>query len=538
MSRFCGQRAQEGFAWADGVRSGVSVRGLLSGVVRVFALVAGVVALAAPAAAGGPAVVQPDLWPILPIQASGLPSVFVDPYEQPGLVVYRFDAVIWNGGGALDVCHLPTGEVMQILWPAGTPTDTNAHNACPGLGGVDRAPFGAVLVTEHSVWHFEHAARYELLLPGGGSRLIEKVGFCLVDTYNTLGIIAYFSGTGWCGGIYGRMGISPQIGDIYTSRNSVQWIDVTGLRPGLYTLRATVNPANQLIESNTANNVLDEVRAIPGAIANDVTLTTPPGTPATIALSGSVVAPEINAIKHDSCSYYSASCYIDALDDGSLTFAIVAPPQHGTLSTIATLNDTSATVTYTPNPGYTGADTFTYTTKDSRNLTSLPATTSLGVGASAPAPPGKSPAPPLPEPPSDPDGKTKPKRTLLTGTRFADVVRGTRAAEIYRLFRGADKVRAGGGSDVVFAGPGRDLVRGGPGNDELYGGPGRDILIGGPGNDTINARDGRRDRVRCGPGIDTVIIDRVLDRMEDDCEIVELIELAHEHEHEDHGYAG
>jgi hypothetical protein len=35
-----------------------------------------------------------------------------------------------------------------------------------------------------------------------------------------------------------------------------------------------------------------------------------------------------------------------------------------------------------------------------------------------------------------------------------------------------------------------------------------------------------------------VIIDRVLDRVEDDGEIVELVELAHEHEHGDHGYAG
>jgi hypothetical protein len=382
---------------------------------------------------------------------------------------------------------------MQVIWPGGVPTDTSAFSG-PGLGGQNRTPAGATLV-HTDAWRLEHAARYELLLPEGGSRVIEKVQYCLVDTYNPRSSLQYFSGTGWCQGSYGRMGISPQVGDLYTSRNPVQWIDITGLRPGLYTLRATANPLNALVESSTANNVLDHVRPIPGAIANDISHSLPQNTPTAITLSGSVIAPEIKAVKNDTCSYYNHTCYIDALSNRSLVFALATPPQHGTLSTITPLDDTSATLTYTPTPGYIGSDNFTYTTTDSRNLTSIIATVSLGIGSTAPPPPQLPPAPPLPEPSASPTGPARIKRTVLTGTRFADIVVGTRAHEIFRLRRGSDRVRAGRGSDVVFAGPGRDVARGGPGADELYGGAGRDVLIGGRGNDTIHAGDGRRDRI-------------------------------------------
>ena len=43
--------------------------------------------------------------------------------------------------------------------------------------------------------------------------------------------------------------------------------------------------------------------------------------------------------------------------------------------------------------------------------------------------------------------------------------------------------------------------------DRLDGGGGRDVLNGGHGNDVIDARDGRRDLVRCGPGIDLALVD-------------------------------
>src|SRR5207248_365286 len=54
-------------------------------------------------------------------------------------------------------------------------------------------------------------------------------------------------------------------------------------------------------------------------------------------------------------------------EGATLTYQIVAPPQHGALGSLA-----GAFVVYTPAPGFHGADRFTYSASD-------------GVSASAPA---------------------------------------------------------------------------------------------------------------------------------------------------------
>ncbi|HYG78294.1 MAG TPA: autotransporter-associated beta strand repeat-containing protein [Planctomycetota bacterium] len=65
-----------------------------------------------------------------------------------------------------------------------------------------------------------------------------------------------------------------------------------------------------------------------------------------------------------------------------LTYTIVTQPANGTLSSI---NQSTGAVTYTPNAGFTGADSFTFTVTDDAtggpaiNLTSAPATVSITV---------------------------------------------------------------------------------------------------------------------------------------------------------------
>ena len=76
-----------------------------------------------------------------------------------------------------------------------------------------------------------------------------------------------------------------------------------------------------------------------------------------------------------------------------------------------------------------------------------------------------------------------------------------------------------GQADVLSGGNGDDHLAGGYGNDRLTGGRGRDRLDGGAANDTVNARDGTRDKVRCGPGRDRVSADRA-DSVARDCEVV------------------
>lgn len=82
------------------------------------------------------------------------------------------------------------------------------------------------------------------------------------------------------------------------------------------------------------------------------------------------------------------------------------------------------------------------------------------------------------------------KRDKLDGTRFGDTLRGG---------KGNDRLRGRGGDDCL---------KGEAGRDKLRGGTGRDILSGGSGDDVLKARDGERDRVRCGGGDDRAKVDK------------------------------
>ena len=120
---------------------------------------------------------------------------------------------------------------------------------------------------------------------------------------------------------------------------------------------------------------------------------------------------------------------------------------------------------------------------------------------------------PDPTEPAAPDGC----RIVITGTGDADQLRGTAEPEVIFGFGGADTIRGGRGHDCVIGSRGNDRLLGEDGHDSLTGGSGRDRLIGGrgvnlysagPGRDFVDARNGRRELVRCGSGRDTARVDR------------------------------
>jgi hypothetical protein len=80
-----------------------------------------------------------------------------------------------------------------------------------------------------------------------------------------------------------------------------------------------------------------------------------------------------------------------------------------------------------------------------------------------------------------------------------------------------DHVHGGRGNDTIDGGEGRDILRGGPNDDTITGGPGRDFIMAGWGNDTVDALDGQRDWIRCGPGEDDYMADAI-DRVAPSCE--------------------
>lgn len=98
---------------------------------------------------------------------------------------------------------------------------------------------------------------------------------------------------------------------------------------------------------------------------------------------------------------------------------------------------------------------------------------------------------------------------VWAGTEAATgVIKGTKKAD---TLKGTPK------RDVMLGFSGKDWLRGFGGDDTLDGGNGQDVLSGGPGKDRILARDGSRDRVYCGLGVDRVVGDHI-DRIQGDCE--------------------
>jgi RTX calcium-binding nonapeptide repeat (4 copies) len=113
---------------------------------------------------------------------------------------------------------------------------------------------------------------------------------------------------------------------------------------------------------------------------------------------------------------------------------------------------------------------------------------------------------------------------LLTGVAAiaAAVALASPASGVARCGNGeegthsADSLTGGGGDDCLSGARGDDLIRGGRGDDSLTGGPGRDQVLAGSGrdrvsagggNDLVSVRDGRAERVRCGPGNDLASAD-------------------------------
>jgi len=100
--------------------------------------------------------------------------------------------------------------------------------------------------------------------------------------------------------------------------------------------------------------------------------------------------------------------------------------------------------------------------------------------------------------PPAPSVNPPPAKGALKG-RCANSLRGTSGKDNILGTNGGDRIRTLAGNDTVDGRGGRDC---------LLPGRGKDFVRGGTKADHIIARDGSRDRIRCGPGRDTVKADR------------------------------
>jgi Ca2+-binding RTX toxin-like protein len=73
---------------------------------------------------------------------------------------------------------------------------------------------------------------------------------------------------------------------------------------------------------------------------------------------------------------------------------------------------------------------------------------------------------------------------------------------------GNDTLSGSDGNDTLYGAGGNDNLNGGQGNDKLFGGSGTNSYVAGAGNDKVSARNGKREKIDCGPGRDTATIDK------------------------------
>ena len=101
----------------------------------------------------------------------------------------------------------------------------------------------------HMHHHVMSYTSYELVNSTGTVVTARKQSFCLEDAE-----IAQ-PGSPRTGYSCMNQGISRGWADSYGRSTACQWIDVTGVAPGAYTLRVVVNPQQTLPESDYTNNV-------------------------------------------------------------------------------------------------------------------------------------------------------------------------------------------------------------------------------------------------------------------------------------------
>ena len=263
-------------------------------------------------------------------------------------LLLRFDGSIHNAGrGALEIFGAgPANGAMTVTGQRIYRSDSTHRD--------DTSRHPQILFENadgHRHWHLKGAARYSLWDEAGGAHVApaSKVGFCLldserVDSFASTTKVYTRAATRYCGenapnAARVTEGISAGWLDYYPYDLPFQWVDVSDVAPGRYRLGAEVDPDNFVLEANEGNNgpaLMSSTVTVPGYVASPVSST---GSGArTIALGAQAYG-----------------------NPGAAAFQLESAPANGTLSALLA----GPAVVYTPRPGFTGTDTFTYSVRDS-----------------------------------------------------------------------------------------------------------------------------------------------------------------------------
>ncbi|MCB9596819.1 MAG: hypothetical protein H6719_29115 [Sandaracinaceae bacterium] len=179
------------------------------------------------------------------------------------------DAVEWRYFPE-DDCAIAEGCVAAPGWRRLLRFSTwtpNTGDADLFLGVPDDSVPYFVYSECHMHYHFNGYAEYELRAGDGSVAATgHKQAFCLLDFYR-------YPEEDERGVVYDcdNQGIQTGFQDVYGSDLDCQWVDVTDVTPGDYTLHIELNTAHALLESNYDDNSTDVTVTIPEDVVMDVT---------------------------------------------------------------------------------------------------------------------------------------------------------------------------------------------------------------------------------------------------------------------------
>jgi hypothetical protein len=187
----------------------------------------------------GPAVIEPPM---------GLPDLAPVASLMTDTWVVTSDVFPANDCAVIEGCVGAAGRRLLLRFDTVTANvgTGDLHVGAPPAPGVSNDMFQWSQCHMHH--HVSRYTTYELLGPDGVVFTGRKQSFCLED------VRRMSPGTPSRGYTCLNQGISRGWADSYTRGLPCQWIDITDVPSGAYTLRVTVNPDHTLPESDYTNN--------------------------------------------------------------------------------------------------------------------------------------------------------------------------------------------------------------------------------------------------------------------------------------------
>ena len=179
-----------------------------------------------------------------------------------GRIRLHFGTIGWNlGDGPIEARGRRNAQgdlVMRVI-----------QRIYRSAGGFRDRVTPAVMIYEtgdhHDHWHvrqFTVVQMYRRGAPGGSVYGLRKIGYCLLDARRIATPPAHSPDervyrSDACGSRASRQvrtGLSVGYGDDYPPDYAHQWMDITGLAPGVYRICTTIDPLDEFVEKNERNN--------------------------------------------------------------------------------------------------------------------------------------------------------------------------------------------------------------------------------------------------------------------------------------------